>query len=596
MEATPPVAGRSTLVPWLVVGLSLAAFWATAHAADWFIDRPFLMPPPDAPSAVASSRTLTPVENGLTLAALTFVLPAIAAAAFALRGRERPFVAIADFVRGDPRVVPALAATVAIAGAAFVGFALVGHTELLDDERSYLFQADLLRHGKFAEAGLPHAFRNQMVLVDPVHTSKYPPGNALLLALGMLVHAPGVVHPILAGVLVVALHAFVKDAFGEREAHLAAALAALSPFVWAIDGTVLAFGTAGTCVALLLAGVARHDRTGSTPSALVAGAALGFLALTRPFDAAAIGAPIALWCLLRSRSRVRTAALVGAGVLAFAWLIPVQNHAVTGSWTSMPYGLDHENPMKLGFTRPFAGPYVHSVGGGLFSTATLFARLDGWLVGIPGALLLAIAGMAQRDPGAKLLRWVTAIFAVAFLVIPGPGTWDVGPTYGFVIAPLLFAAMAHGAAALARFGASHRSAIEWGLLGAVAAAFVTVTPLRFARLTELASAIRSPWEAVASSGIGEANVVVPTIRGRMAAGWGYGYPPEIETSATTKAHLFFPLSRAEYDEALPLLPKVPVYVLVLDGPGFARTGERKFVLAPADPEQLFPKKPAPKPE
>ncbi|CAN5788988.1 hypothetical protein BH09MYX1_BH09MYX1_54670 [soil metagenome] len=583
---------RRTLIAWVSVGVSLAAFWAAASAAHWFIDSPFLMLPVDAASTAQSSRVLTGTEWLLTQTALLFVLPAIAAAAYALRGRDSPLSKIAQFLQGDPRVVPALMATIAIAGAAFVGYALIAHTELLDDERSYMFQAELLRHGKFSEPGLPHAFRNQMILVDPVHTSKYPPGNALLLVVGMLVHAPYLIHPLLAGVLVIAVHSFVKDAFGEKQAHLAAGLAALSPFVWAIHGTVLAFGAAGAAVALLLAGVMRHDRTASVRSGVLAGAALGFLAIVRPFDAAILGGPLALWSILRAKKRMRTVALIALGVGFFIWLIPVQNHAVTGSYTKMVYTLDHENPMHLGFTRPFAGPYVHSLGGGVIVVSTVLLRLDGWLIGLPGALLVAVVGLLQRDTGAKLLRWLVALFVVCFLIIPAPGTWDVGPTYGYVLAPILFAAIAHGIAAIVGYSGRFRAIAEWAVLAAVAAALVTITPLRLARVTELASAVRSPWEFIASSGIGNANVVVGPIWTRAAAGWGYGYPPDIPTGDDTHATLFLPLSRTEYAEAKPLLADQPTYLLGMDGQAFVRTGERHFTLTAFDPDKNWPKMPA----
>lgn len=584
---------RRAIAPWVVVAVAFAGFWAAASAAKWYIDAPFLMLPVDAPNAAQSSRVVTSVEWLLTQSAVLFVLPAIAFAAFALRGRERPLTKVDEFLAGDPRVVPALMASIAIAGAAFVGYALLSHTELLDDERSYLFQADLLRHGKFSEAALPHAFRNQMILVDPAHTSKYPPGNALLLALGMLVHAEYLIHPLLAGVLVLSVHAFVKDAFSEKQAHLAAGLAALSPFVWAIHGTVLSFGVAGTTVALALAGAARHDRTSSTVSALVCGGALGFLAIVRPFDAAVLGAPIALWCVLRSKTRVRTAGLVVVGAAMFVWLIPIQNHAVTGSYTKMLYSLDRENPMHLGFTKPFAGPYVHSLGGGIVVTSTVLLRLDGWLLGVPGALVVAAVGLLQKDTGAKLLRWLVGFFVVAFLVIPAPGTWDVGPTYGYVVAPILFAAIAHGIAALLRVAGRFRTVGEWAIFATIAAALVTVTPLRYARMTQLARAVREPWEFVASSGVGNANVVVPPIWARGAAGWGYGYPYEIETGEGTRAKLVFPLSRAEYDEIKPMLGNDPVYLLGMDRQAFAQTGERHFTLTPLDPNMDWPRKSPP---
>lgn len=588
---------RNTTVVLVAVVLGLLAFWGTAKSCGWFLDVPFVMRPSDTLNALESARFLTGPEALLTQCLALYVVPSALGAAWLLRGRARPFERIAGFLEGDPRVVPVLAATVAVIGAAFVGYALLDHTELLDDERSYLFQADLFAHGRTHGPGLPEAFRNQMLLVDPVQTSKYPPGNALLLALGVLLHAPHMVEPLLAGLLVLAVHAFVRDAYGERHAHLAAMLTALSPFTWAIFGTSLSFGPAAVAFALTIAGLARHEKTGSTTSSFVAGLGAGALFVIRPFDAAVLAAPALLFGARRAPKRSRFALASVLGVAALAWLIPWHNHAITGSYTVMPYTLDHANPMHLGFTRPFAGPYEHSLAGSAAVEATLLLRLDGWLLGFPGALLLAAVGLLRRDglPATALLRLLLATFLAAFVIVPAPGTWDVGPTYGYVLLPVLVPAATRGASwafgAATRQGPATRDVAEWALLALLAAGMLSATPLRFARLTLLAREIRAPWDFIASSGAGDVVVVVPRTRGRAAAGWGFGYPYEIDTSPSTKARLFIPLNRAEYDAGMKHLGATSALRLTVDEDAFFRTSERRFQLLPVDPEKLWPTAP-----
>src|SRR5262245_33877545 len=186
----------------VVIALGLAAFWATATSCHFFLDEPFLMKPVDAPATLDSARFLTPQEALMVLCAALWVVPAIVATSLLLRRRPAPFERLAAWAGEDARAVPVIAAAVATAGAAFVAYALIDKAVILDDERSYLFQAELFARGQVALPALPAALRNQMFLVQPVFASKYPPGNALLLVPFVLVHAPYLAHPLLAAALV----------------------------------------------------------------------------------------------------------------------------------------------------------------------------------------------------------------------------------------------------------------------------------------------------------------------------------------------------------------------------------------------------------
>lgn len=594
-EAEPaPSARRPTMVLAVAVVLVLA-FWGAAQSCHWFLDTPFLMRPIDAPDAVGSSRTLTAVESLLTLTAALFLVPAIALVAHSLRNRRSPLDAVEGFLKGDPRVVPVLMASIAVAGSAFVGYALTRHVPLLDDERSYMFQAELFAKGKIFEEALPKALRNPMILVTPVHASKYPPGNAMLLALGVLAHAPYLVHPLIAGALVITVHTFVRDLYGVRQAHLAAALLAISPFTWAIHSSVLCFGPTALAFALTLAGVVRHRKTGSASSAAVAGAAAAFLLLCRPLDGVALGIPTLAWGVWKSPRRRAFLVAATLGYAALAWIVPVHNKLVGGSITTLPWTLDHEAPMRFGFQRSFRGPYVHTPLGAMAIESTMLLRLDGWLIGVPGALAFVGIGLARRDAtgGTALLRALLAIFWLGWIFIPVPGTWDVGPTYTYVLVPILFPLFGRGIAALVttatKLATDARALVHWALVATVVAAAVSTTPLRFARLTVLADEIQAPWDTVARAPIGECVVVAPPAIARAAAGWGYGYPYEIPTGETTKAHLFMPLNRAEYEAGRPHLPAVPTYALQLDGPQSIRDGVRVFNVVPFDVDKAFPK-------
>jgi hypothetical protein len=589
------VSARSWRRPILLgaAACALGAFWATAKAVDWFSDAPYLMLPPHAPSTFESSRFITPHETALALVAALYVLPAAWLVAVAMRGSRGPMERLATALKGDDRTIPVLTAVLAIAGAAFVSYALIDKTELLDDERSYLFQAKLFTTGKISLPGLPAAFRNPMFIVHPVFASKYFPGNAAALALGVLVGAPHVIHPLLAGATTLAVYSFVNDAFGKRQAMLAAVLFAISPFVVCMDGTVMPFGLAAAGAAAMLAGISRATKTSRALPGLLGGLALGVLFVTRPFDAVVLGAPAGGWLVYAAWRGRLPWAVVGSfalGFAALAWIVPWYDHALTGSAWKTGYALEG-NPIRLGFQRSFVGPYRHTPVQAGAVEASLLLRLDSWLWALPGGLVLVLVGVVRSDaaPLDALLRASVASFLLGFVLVPAPGTWDVGPTYAFFVVPVLVALATRGVHRIWTLceDRPRRAQLEWALTAFLALGLVTTTPLRLARIANLAAAIRAPWDFVAASRAGGAVIVVPPTGGRGAPGWGYGYPYEIKTADGKTSKLIRPLGRAEYDEAMAYLGAHDSLALEMNDRLLTVTKERGFLLVPFDPEKRW---------
>ncbi len=580
---------------WAMLGLAavfVALFWTAAWGCDWFSDAPYLMPSLETAATIGSPRFITLHEAALALAAAVFLLPAVVLVGRALGSMSSPLERLRNLVRDDERAVPVISTAIAIAGAAFVSYALIDQTDIIDDERAYLFEAKLFAHGRVADPGLPAALRNQMFITHPVLASKYAPGNSALLAIGTFLKQPHVIHPILAGVLVWAIYSFARQAFGRNVAILSCALAAVSPFLWCIDGTVMAFGAAAAALAVALAGLARLVDTGSRRAGLVAGAALAALVTIRYFESVVVVGSVALWLaylLLTKRIRWTSLVPVAVAFCALAWVPLWFNHALTGSMWKTGYALE-PNPIRLGFGRSFIGSYEHTLGRGVASVLTNLLRVDSWLLGLPGALVLVGIGVLRRGgPFDVLLRILFFSFFAAFVLVPGPGTWDVGPTYAFCAFPVLVALAARGFQSIHAFARGHDAhvACEWGAVAFVALGAMTLTPLRLYRVADLASAIQSPWEAIAQSDA-EGVVVVPPIRARAAAGWGYGYPYEIETTKQKTVHLAMPLHRDEYDEVMRYFGATSALTLKLDAERFKTSGKRHFAIVPFNPAAAWP--------
>ena len=587
---------------WLAIAaalLGVSAYWAAASSANFFLDEPFnyVGRPLYVENMVYSfGRFLTPPEAVLYVVAIIVLTPMIAILAVSLGHyfAEDPLELAAKRVGSSPRNLALLAAFVAAAGATFVTWGLLDGTELVDDERAYAFQAQLFARLSSSAPAPPAALRNPMFIVDPAWTSIYPPGQALVLSLGAALGSVRIVPPLLAALLVLLIWSFCRAAFSERQALFAAALTAVSPFVWAVYGTLTAFGTSACALAGALAGVAWAERSGKNAYALAAGTAIGLAFITRPSEAVALGLPIAVAlahaALRRKPGGVGRFILAGSGFVAVAWLLPLNNYLVLGDPLDFTW-LKSRDAYRLGFTRPYPWlDYVHTPAAAVGNIVTALARFDLWLFAWPGSLAVIVVALVRRSKNAwdRLLGAAFLSYLAFYMLVFGSGVWDVGPGYYFACVPFLIPLFVRGIASLRALapGAPAR-AVGWLAIAGAATAWTTLAPRHALHLASLAREIRAPWEAVAASGIGEANFVVPDITQRFAAGWGFGYPYTIATGSTTRAHLFQPMTRAEYDAAMRYLGQRPVYTLVPHTQSFQQRGRRAFEIVPFDPDSAF---------
>lgn len=557
----------------LVAGVLFACFWATASCAQWFSDRPFYYqgrPNWAQDLAASSTRWLPSSESLLTSAAVIFLLPAIILAAHTMARATN----VDPFDRFYAPRIRTLAILVSIAAAGFVQFVLLRGAPILDDEHSYLFQAHLFASGHVGLPTPPKAFQNPLILLAPTWTSAYPPGHALALTPAASLGLEHVWHVLMSGVFTAAVYGYVRRAFGERHAALAALLAACSPFVAAIYGTALSFTTSATCFALFLYTTVRADR-GRAPWMVLAGMCAGIAFVTRPFDALAFCTPAAVRMLYEVRRAPLRPVFALIGFLAIAWVILWHDYEVTGDLLRMPY-MDPSLPsFRFGFFHQAMafGEYEHTPLQAIGNLVGVITRLDLWLLAFPGSLVFVLAGMLRKAPARddRLLRATALTYVAFYLFAPYPGTWDLGPTYYFAIAPVLIPLAVRGIGAW-----RHYKITPWLVTFGLAANLLAIAPVRAIHLGMLASQIRAPWNAVEAAHLGKAIVVVPRIDARRAAGWSHGYPYTIGD-----VHLIAPRNEQELAVALEALGPQPVYQLQLDSSYYGISGgDRTFTLVP----------------
>lgn len=311
-----------------------------------------------------------------------------------------------------------IAAGAAIAAAAaawaFSYFAL-GAGPYLVDGTTQLVQARLFAAGNVAIAeDAPTAFFHFQYLAESSRgwTSQYPPGFALLLALGIALGTASVVGPVLHGLTAWLGVRLVRRMFPRDTVLLiaAAALFVASPFALALAG---AYMNHGASALLGLAGVAAALRWAGDRRwlwATVAGASLGAMATIRPLSALSIGVVVAAgpWLLgAAPPSRPRIASwfggLTAGAILPVAGLL-AYNQMLFGAPLAFGYEAAQGPSHGLGFhDDPWGARYTPLLA--LAYSSTELEALGHELAGAPLPLTVMIGAVAalSRQAGARIL-------------------------------------------------------------------------------------------------------------------------------------------------------------------------------------------------
>ncbi len=218
------------------------------------------------------------------------------------------------------------------------------------DDFSYLLQADTFAH--FRLANPPHPmhrfFETNFVLQEPHYNSVFAPGQGLFLAVGEIVTGHPWVGILLSEAALCGLCYWMLLGWVTPLWAFAGGLFAVSEFGPLSQWMNSYWGGAADGIAgCLIFGALPRLRAHSSLAAVALGAGLGLSWLTRPFETALAGIGVALYfaMVLRkidARRLASISALVLGGVAPFAAFSLLHNHAVTGSWTTLPYTLSRE--------------------------------------------------------------------------------------------------------------------------------------------------------------------------------------------------------------------------------------------------------------
>ncbi len=353
----------------------------------------------------------------------------------------------------------ALAALVATVWIALVEYHAEPH---ILDASAYIFQAKIFASGQLSAPAPVNlgVFQGPFMVADQGRWfAQYAPGTSALLALGLLLHVPWAVEPVLGSFALFGIYKLGRLMFSPLTGLLALFLGALSAFYLFLAASYLSHTIALFFGVYFLLALLSFDRRPRQFPLVVAAICAGSLLLTREISAVLVcgGSTLTLMCLQwRSwwirRGEIARLAILPFGILAFFALVYLAYNALqTGNPLLLPRTVFYPAD-RYGFG-PGIGFYgEHTVAAGFVNLDQLLTILLIDLFGWPFYLTLAFVPLALlRRP--RHLRWDIFCLAVGSLLILAlvgyfyHGIY-LGPRYLYDALPFLLLLTARGVTAL----------------------------------------------------------------------------------------------------------------------------------------------------
>ncbi len=296
------------------------------------------------------------------------------------------------------------------------------------DEYAYLLQAQSYAQGRlwvdpppFADAFALERFQ----VKNGMWLSQYPPGWALILTPAVLLGIPPwIVNPILGVGLLFAFWALAREQMG-KEAAAAAIIGLAGSAFFVLNAASYFSHIACTLWAVLFSLFAvRYLRSGNSLYAWYAGAFLGLLGITRPFNAAIFILPfvVTLAALPRHRAGLLPFFIGGA---PFAAALLAFNQVITGDpFTMVQSWVNHGH-------EPLGIPTARSI----YFRLTDLIRLNAFTSPLLVLGFVPSFVWLMRRHKLAFTDWIVPITALAFAFYGGDGGDQYGPRYFFEAFP-----------------------------------------------------------------------------------------------------------------------------------------------------------------
>ena len=465
-----------------------------------------------------------------------------------------------------------------------VRFGLLKDAAVSDDEHAYAFMAKLFASGRLYVPSLPPDLRpfldNQFIINTGKTYGIYFPGHPAALAIGQLFGAMSWIPTLSATFTVPFAFGVARRIFGQRTALLALPLLLVSPYFLFPSATTLAHSTAALLLMSFVYAVLRvHERPDALRWWALAGVAVSWAALTRPFSTPFFAAPWFIWLVMTICRQRRGRALAGATLLcllgagALALLLAYQ-HALSGSAFESGYQtFSRMHHWGLIGKALEAAPPLPSINELMFT----LARMNFWLLGWPASLLLLF--FFRRSAGGFRLAASVAAVLLVYGAISAATIHPVGPVhYAELAVPMLIlsASGLERLVDLARGVGMPAGAVRTVVtapLAAVLCALATFYPVYGASLRASADLTRAPYELLAERGVDRALVFVHSLPALYVSPYSWAYYRRNNSPDLTDPILFVNyLGPEKNKELMRLFPDRPAFAMGMkDG---------KFVILP----------------
>ncbi len=482
---------RTSLRPWQVLILALCFFIPTTTVSP-------------IPSVYLVEFVVAGLLQLLSLASLLLFAKAIPTDSIGtLRGMINRFV-------GDESVDGRISYGFPLTAAVFVTLLAVilnvysyeRHPHI-PDEVAYLMQARVIASGSLTTPAppVPEAFDVYLMKVDGnVWYPVTPPGWAILLSLGVLMGAPFLINPILAGINIFLCYWLVRRLYSSSVARLTTLLLAVSPWFIFLAMSFMTHMAALTCFLIAAAGALKARETGRWRWGLVSGFAIGFISIIRPLEAVAVAGLIGIWAIGIGGRRLNFKAISGMalGTLLAGSIGLAFNASLTGKPLQFPINIytdavfgPNSNAYGFGPDRgmgwqldpyPGHGPIDALINTNL-NVSALNSELLGWTIG-SFLMIGAFVCFARFRRSDLLMLGVIAVIYILHFFYYFSGGPDFGARYWFLMIVPLIVLTVRGVESLAEDLREHSPDADIRLYGAVGA------------LVVLTICVFVPWRAI----------------------------------------------------------------------------------------------------
>ena len=305
---------------------------------------------------------------------------------------------------------------------------LFQHFPWIDDTIVQLVHAKFILEGHLYAASppLPQFFQMAMMINDGKWYSHYPPGHVFLLAIGLAFQHPEMVNPFLGAATCITVWLLAKEIYGAHVAKVAALLSALCTYIIIFSSEYMNNATSLLMCTLFLWAYVCLLKRPRWYFGVIAGFALGYCFITRPYTAAAFALPAAFYGMYLGLRKPRTYLLpmflIAAVFICFAAFQLYYNSITTGDPFVFGYQKTHgdiHNPFTTDAFEKMSTKKVlyRSLGRNLQRLVYFNRILFEWPLPVMGLVAFVFALRGKRhDERLLLFTIISMMLSVQFII------------------------------------------------------------------------------------------------------------------------------------------------------------------------------------